>query len=103
MARVRIATEAVQALGAEAVARALAASLNAGSIEDFYGVVDMRNPSRSYFVRYGGRRHSLKAIVTYALRELHPTTTSRDFHAVDAAKRLRDLHFEVIHDEHARP
>jgi hypothetical protein len=67
-------------------------------MKEFYRLVDMRNPSRSYFIRHGGRLHSLKAIVTFALREDRPRTRARDFHAADAAERLRELGFDVIHN-----
>lgn len=64
----------------------------------FYRVVDMRNPSRSYFVRHADHLHSLKAVVTFALREEQPATRARDFHAADAAQKLRELGFDVVHN-----
>lgn len=98
MARNRTATDRVGAITAPAVRRALDASLSAGSMKAFYPAVDMRNPSRSYFVRYGGQLHSLKAVVTFALREERPDTRARDFHAADAAQKLRELRFDVVHN-----
>jgi hypothetical protein len=98
MARNRTATEIVNVLDRPAITRALNASVAAGSMEAFYSVVGMRNPSRSYFVRYRRRLHSLKAIATYAVREVRPSATSRDFHAADAADRLRHLRFDVVHN-----
>ncbi|MEO6215879.1 MAG: HNH endonuclease signature motif containing protein [Sphingomonas sp.] len=84
-------------MGIEAITRALEASLEAGSMKAFYSIVDMRNPSRSYFVRFGGRLHSLKAVVAHALREDRSKTMARDFHAVDAANRLNALRFDIVH------
>jgi hypothetical protein len=98
MARQRTATEAVRTLERGAVEQALEASRISGSMKDFYSVVGMRNPSRSYFVRYAGRLHSLKAVVTHALRRRQPLVSSRDFHAGDAADRLRELQFDVVHN-----
>lgn len=98
MARARSETNAVSKLTEGAIEEALAASLESGSIKAFYPVVGMRNPSRSYFVRRGGRLHSLKAIVTYALQQVRPAATARDFHAMDGAARLRELHFDVVHE-----
>lgn len=99
MARVRTATEAVLEIGRDAIDRALRASMDAGTMKRFYQMVEMRNPSRSYFVRSGGRLHSLKAVVTKALREEMPGTMARDFHAADAAARLRELRFDVVHND----
>lgn len=73
------------------------ASAKAGTNIAFYKLVDMRNPSRSYFVRSGGILHSLKAITTFALRELRPNVQARDFHAADAAAKLRELRLDVVH------
>jgi hypothetical protein len=98
MARQRTATEAVRLLDRAAVQEALDASSASGSMTDFYNVVAMRNPSRSYFVRYARRLHSLKAVVTFALRQQQSSFTSRDFHAADAAQRLRELRFDVVHN-----
>jgi hypothetical protein len=98
MARNRTATDRVRGLTAAAVRRALEASLSAGSMKPFYAIVDMRNPSRSYFVRHGGQLHSLKAVVTFALKEERPGTSARDFHAADAAQRVRELGFDVVHN-----
>lgn len=98
MARTRTATERVRALTAAEIQRALDASFAAGSMKKFYPIVDMRNPSRSYFVRDKGRLHSVKAVVTFALREQQPSTVARDFHAADAAQRLRELEFDVVHN-----
>ena len=98
MARQRSATEAVGMLDRRTVERALDSSSASGNMSDFYKVVGMRNPSRSYFVRYAGKLHSLKAVVTSAIREQQPSLTSRDFHAADAAQRLRELRFDVVHN-----
>lgn len=91
------ATELVFELGRRSINSALRASTRAGSISAFYPAVGMRNPSRSYFVRYGDRLHSLKAVVAYALQEARPETLARDFHALDAATHLRSLNFDVVH------
>lgn len=98
MARQRTATETVLALNRRAIEQALEASTDAGSMAAFYKVVRMRNPSRSYFVRHADQLHSLKAVVAYALQQQRSSLTSRDFHAADAAKRLRELRFDVIHN-----
>lgn len=98
MARVRPATERVWSLGANVVERALGASAKAGNNAAFYRVVGMRNPSRSYFIQWERRLHSLKAVATYALRDNGPGTISRDFHAVDAARRISELGFTVVHE-----
>jgi len=98
MARQRTATEAVLALDRSTVERALEASTEAGNMAAFYKVARMRNPSRSYFVRHGGHLHSLKAVVAYALQQQRSSLSSRDFHAADGAKRLRQLKFDVIHN-----
>lgn len=101
MARKRTATESLQTLGLEPVERAIQASRDAGSMIEFYRSLDMRNPSRSYFVRDQGKLHSLKAVVTHALRENEPSIRAKDFHASDAAKRLSELRFDVLHDRAA--
>ena len=98
MVRIRTATESVSKVGRDAIDRALRASMDAKTMERFYHMLGMRNPSRSYFVRFGGRLHSLKAVVTQALREEMPKVAARDFHAADAAERLRELRFEVLHN-----
>lgn len=98
MARKRSATEQVRILSKNAVKRGLDASLAAGGMKPFYQLVDMINPSRSYFVRYRGHLHSLKAVVTFALRQELASSRSTDFHAADAARRLRELKFDVIHN-----
>lgn len=98
MARKRNATALLEELDRATVHRALDASLAAGSMKEFYGIVGMRNPSRSYFVRYEHKLHSLKAVVTYSLREKWPQVGSRDFHASDAANRLGQLRFSVVHN-----
>lgn len=98
MACQRTATEALRTLDRRAIEQALEASATAGSMSAFYAVVDMRNPSRSYFVRHGGTLHSLKAIVTHALRQQRASLSSRDFHAADGADRLRALRFDVVHN-----
>lgn len=100
MARKRSATALLEELDRAAVRRALDASLAAGSMKEFYGIVGMRNPSRSYFVRYERKLHSLKAVVTFSLREKWPQVGSRDFHASDAASRLTQLGFAVVHNLH---
>ena len=97
MARNRIATDRVALMQRGPIERALEASLAAGDDGEFYRVVGMRNPSRSYFVRYGGRLHSLKPVMTHALQEERSDTLAREFHAADAAERLRVLGFEVEH------
>ena len=98
MARVRPATERVWSLGPDVIERALGASARAGNNAAFYQVVGMRNPSRSYFVQWERRLHSLKAVATYALREDVSDTISRDFHAIDAARRISELGFTVVHE-----
>lgn len=98
MARQRTATEAVWALDRRAVEQSLDASSSSGSMKNFYAMVRMRNPSRSYFVRHAGRLHSLKAVVTHALQQRQRSVTSRDFHAADGAGRLRQLQFDVVHN-----
>lgn len=98
MPRNRTATDRVRALAATEVRKALDASLAAGSMKAFYRIVDMPNPSRSYFVRHGRQLHSLKAVATAALRQEQPATKAKDFHAADAARRLRELGFDVIHN-----
>jgi len=97
MPRIRTATEAVAELDRQSVLRALEASMAAQTMERFYRDVGMRNPSRSYFVRFNGRLHSLKAVATSALQQSDSNIVSRDFHAADAAARFRDLGFDVIH------
>jgi len=67
------------------------------TMDRFYREVGMRNPSRSYFIRFGGRLHSLKAVATRALQERDPQSASRDFHAADAAQRVKTLGFDVFH------
>lgn len=99
MARSRTATDRLGNLTAGMIRRALDASRSAGSMKEFYRLIEMRNPSRSYFVRHGERLHSLKAIVTFALREERPKTKATDFHAAGAAARLRELRFDVVHNE----
>jgi hypothetical protein len=64
MARKRTATESLRTLDVAPVERAIQASRDAGSMMEFYRSLDMRNPSRSYFVRDQGKLHSLKAVVT---------------------------------------
>ena len=64
----------------------------------FYKIVRLSRPSRSYFIRHAGQLHSLKAVATYALQQRKTAFRSRDFHAVDAAKRLRELGFDVVHN-----
>lgn len=98
MARKRSATELLEKLDRASVHRALEASLAAGSMKEFYRAVGMRNPSRSYFVRHEHKLHSLKAVVTSSLRERWPQVGSRDFHASDAAHRLTQLRFAVVHN-----
>lgn len=95
MARIRTATERVYALQSEAVTRALEASA-AQSPKDFYASIGMRNPSRSHYVRYQHRLHSLKAIATFALQKENPATLARDFRTLDAARRFRDLKLDVV-------
>ncbi len=97
MARVRPATEPLERLSRKSISDALDASLKTGSNAAFYKLVGMRNPSRSYYVRYMGRLHSLKAVVAYALRQSEQSALARDFHALDAAKLLRQLSFSVEH------
>jgi hypothetical protein len=98
MVRLRTATEALQNLEAAPVRKALRESHKLQDAAIFRRSVEMRNPSRSYFVRDGGKLHSLKAVVTYALREHRPKTLAKDFHAKDAAARLRSLGFDVVHN-----
>jgi hypothetical protein len=100
MARVRTATEDVAMIGRAPIERALQASIEAGTMKAFYQAVDMRNPSRSYFIRFDDRLHSVKAVMTKALRETHPRARATDFHALDAVKRLKQLGgFEVDHND----
>jgi len=98
MARRRSATGEIRMLEAPAVRRALKASTDAGSMKAFYRDVGMRNPSRSYFIRFRGKLHSLKAVATHAAREVRSTIGSRDFHASDAAARLAELRFDIVHN-----
>jgi hypothetical protein len=98
MARARKVTDKLWKVEQSDIEQALESSLLAGSDKDFRSLVDMRNPSRSYYVRYKSQLHSLKAIVTYALRVEDPNTIARDFHASDAAKVLRQMGgLEVVH------
>ena len=98
MAGARDAKERVGNISRDAIERALGASIKSGSMTTFYGWIGMRNPSRSYFVRYNGHLHSLKAVVAYALQENGAVITASDFHAVYAAKRLIELKFDVVHN-----
>lgn len=97
MARERTATGRVMAMMHPPIERALQASLKAGSEGEFYRIVRMRNPSRSYYVRHVGKLHSLKAIMAHALQEDQSGTLARDFHAADAAERLNALGYDVVH------
>ncbi len=97
MARKRSATKDVINLSRSAIESALRASIESENDSAFRSEIGMRNPSRSYFVQADGRRHSVKALVVYALRKDNPNAVSTDFHAADAAKRLRMLKFNVIH------
>lgn len=99
MARVRLATDRVKSLNRTAVEAALKAAAAYHTESDFYAIVGMRNPSRSYFIDYNSRRHSLKAVVAYALQRDDPKTLARDFHAADAAEKLQSLHFDVVHSK----
>lgn len=101
MARKRSATDDIYALSRPQVTGALKSSLASGSMTQFYKDVGMRNPSRSYFVNYEGRLHSLKAVVTLAARGIRPEIVSRDFHASDGAQHLRSLKFDVVHNTEA--
>ena len=97
MTRARIATDRVARLQKPEILEALIASSAAESDRAFYEAVGMRNPSRSYYVHHGRQPHSLKAVVAYALQQEQPETLARDFHAQDAASRLRELGFNVVH------
>ena len=103
MARLRISTAEVLMLGREAILFALKTAEEAGDAAAFYAKVDMRNPSHSYWVRHGGIDISLKAVVACALRVQRSDAQAKDFHAADAAVRLRELGFEVIHGDCVTP
>jgi hypothetical protein len=89
--------EVVQKLTKHQIDSALEASGQAGSMREFYETVGMSRSSRSYFVRQNGKLHSLKAVVVYACQKVNPNIQSTDFHAVDGARRLKALGFDVDH------
>jgi hypothetical protein len=103
MARLRIATDDVFQLRKEDVLAALENAIKAGNATDFYTMVEMRNPSRSYWVRHNGRDFSLKAVVAWALRKTKPSLFAKDFHAADASLHLRNLGFQVGQGPPERP
>lgn len=88
----------LSALTAAQVKRALDASMEAGSMDAFYAVVGMLQPSRTFFVKYRHRLHSLKAIVTFAARRIDPNFRSNDFNSASGARRLEQLGFDVEHN-----
>lgn len=92
------AEDIVRALSRPQVKAALDASLQAGSMDEFYGVVGMFRKSRSYFIQYGHRLHSLKAVVTFAAKQLDPDIQSNAFQSAVGARRLQELRFEVVHN-----
>ena len=98
MARERTETQRLLKLPRKSILRGLQASVDADSPSAFYAAVEMRNPSRSYWVHHADSFHSLKAVVTFALREAKSDTLARDFHAADAAKRVTELGFDVVHN-----
>jgi hypothetical protein len=103
MARLRIATDDVFQLRKEDVLAALENAMKVGNANDFYMMVEMRNPSRSYWVNHNGRDFSLKAIVACALRKTKPNLLAKDFHAADARFHLRNLGFQVGHGTAENP
>lgn len=96
MARVRTATTEVSALRREAIESALSTASQVGDATLFYEMVEMRNPSRSYWVKHCGIDISLKAVVTLALRIEKPGVQAKDFHAADAKTRLDKLGFNAF-------
>jgi hypothetical protein len=97
MARLRRATESVIELDRRHIAAALEVAAACSCDAEFYALVQMRNPSRSYFVNYNGHDYSLKAVVAHALQQQKSDTLARDFHAADAAKHLAKLGYDVRH------
>jgi hypothetical protein len=103
MARLRIATDDVFQLRKEDVLEALENAMKVGNATDFYTMVEMRNPSRSYWVLHNGFDFSLKAVVACALRKTKPSLLAKDFHAADARSHLENLGFQATHGPPERP
>ena len=97
MARTRSAISAVRNLKKRDLKAGLAASLGAPSEAVFYDQVGMSRPSRSFYIKKGGKLHSLKAVTAWVLQQQYAMTKARDFHSYDAANRAAILGFKVMH------